>query len=303
MSLILGVHVKKKSDVIDDNKTYTVSDAIERDLNAHDLNACQIFTHGPRFHNPISMNTALVREKTHNIDLSVHSAYYTVSIMSINQENKNESENIKKLKKIEDQIKKTSEIGGWGLVLHLVKKYTPQQVADAMEVIIPIAEKYNIMILLEMVASRSNKNTYETPEKINNLNQLLFNKFDSSNWGWCVDTAHIWCSGTNIQTYEQMQNWLNGLENPERIEMFHLNGSSTPQGNGKDIHEIVFGPSDNIWKDIEPNNSGVKSVVEFAVQNNITIICEINRAPDDGISVFNHVDNSIKKIKKLAFNS
>ena len=80
MSLILGVHVSQKSNVLDDKEPSEIHLAIQRDTNKLGLNAAQIFTYGPRLLVPNNINVKLVKQATEDIDLTVHSAYPTTSV-------------------------------------------------------------------------------------------------------------------------------------------------------------------------------------------------------------------------------
>jgi hypothetical protein len=78
---MLGVHVTKASNVLDDKSLADdLSDAILRDLGTLDLNCAQVFTHGPKTLSPNKIDFDKVVEATTEIDLSVHSAHPTVGI-------------------------------------------------------------------------------------------------------------------------------------------------------------------------------------------------------------------------------
>ena len=122
MSLLLGVHVAKLSKVLD-NKTTAIdmSNAINRDLDNLGLNSAQIFTYGPRFMVKNKINYEKVKKTCHDIDLSVHSAYSTVSIWKVNEDNKNEKKSISYINSVNTQLKSCKQIGAWGLVIHVTK--------------------------------------------------------------------------------------------------------------------------------------------------------------------------------------
>ena len=281
MPLILGVHVSRSSKVLDDKKSVDMSDAIIRDLDILGLNAAQIFTHGPRFIVENKMDYKKIINNCPDIDLSVHSAYPSVNIWKITKENINDKSSKKFTSDIEVQLNACKKINAWGLVLHITKQL-PKQVAYVMnKVLKPISIKHNVKIILEMVSNKSADDTYETPDKINYLTSLLDHKEDW--WCWCVDTAHLWGAGVDIRSYSNMKKWINNIKHPKKIEMFHLNGSSAKLGSGSDKHEIPFCSDDLIWCNVDPNKSGLRSIVEFSVKNNITIICEINRGVESDV--------------------
>jgi len=273
--LILGVHVTLSSKVLDDKTTASnMEDAINRDIDALSLNAAQIFTYGPQNMSRNKMNYENVFETCADLDLTVHSAYQTVSVWKITKSNLKSSRSQRSLLDVKDQLRSCKETGAWGLVLHVTKQ-TPEQVAYVMNLLKPLSIKTGVKIILEMVSSKADSKTYETPGKINYVTNLIGAK--ELWWCWCVDTAHLWGAGVDIRSNISMSKWLKKLKYPKKIGMFHLNGSSAILGSGKDKHEIAFGPDDVIWNSIDMDDSGVKPIVEFAIKNACTIICEINR--------------------------
>lgn len=291
--MLLGVHVSKASAVLD-KKTPAkdLSLAIIRDVSVLGLNAAQIFTYGPQKIVPNKMDYDAIKLATNDIDLTVHSAYATTTIWSVSTDNKTEPSSKKKLDLFKLQLMSCMKVGAWGMVVHLGKQYS-DIVADTMTLLKPLSKKTGVKIILEMVACKSDPDkTYETPEKIDNLTTLI--GASEQWWGWCIDTAHIWAAGINIKSYESMKNWLDQITYKKKIIQFHLNGSSAIMGSGKDKHEIAFSSDDKIWYGVEPSKSGVRAIVEFALQNSVTIICEINRGKESDVV------KSINTIKQLA---
>ena len=261
--LVLGVHVSRVSHVLtDDKKTYALHDAILRDVSALGLNAAQIFTHGPRALQMTNYNVADVRDASDEIAaLVVHSAYMLIQVWRSKWP----------LHKIREQLEVCADIGACGLVLHL-NKQPPVNVVKVMQMLRPLAEKTGVLVLLEMTAMHASSHSYETPLKLNYITRSI----GASWWSWCIDTAHIWAAGVNIRTYTAMRNWLSEII-PGSIQLFHLNGSSAELGSGRDIHQIIFTPDDCIWHGVDPKQSGVRAIVEYALAANVPIICEINR--------------------------
>lgn len=288
---MLGVHVNKTSSVLDNKGTADdLSEAIIRDTTELKINAAQIFTFGPRFMNPNKIDFPAVMSATWNVDLSVHSAYASVGIWKIDTQDCQSSNSKKQIDNIKMQLISCQKANAWGLVLHITKVF-PDVAARVMKVLKPTVKKSKICLLLEMVSNKADPDkTYETPEKIDNLTTLIGAE---DWWGWCVDTAHLWGAGFDCSSYEAMHSWLEALTYKDRIKMFHLNGSSAIKGSGADKHEIAFGPDDKIWNGIDPNESGVRAIVEFAYKRNIPLICEINRGSEKNVRI------SISRIKKL----
>ena len=280
--LILGVHVTKSSHVLDDKtSTSDISGAILRDVAALNINAVQIFTYGPQHLQPNKIDFPATLAATKDLDLTVHSAYMTTGIWKIGLANTSDAETKKRLDMFKAQLLSCKKVGAWGMVLHVTKQF-PDIVASTMMQLKPLAKKAGVKIILEMVSNKSDPDqTYETPEKIDNVTTLIGPT--APWWGWCVDTAHLWGAGVDIRSYESMKTWLDSITYKKKIVQFHLNGSSAARGSGKDKHEIIFGPDDLIWKGVPPAKSGVRAVVEFALANNITIICEINRGKEEDV--------------------
>ena len=274
---MFGVHVTKSSHVLDDKtEADTLSEAIARDADALDLKSVQVFTYGPRFlvANKIDFDEVKQVVAKRKLSLSIHSAYATVSIWKMFD--KDIDDRKKDIAIFSSQMRSCEKIGAWGMVLH-VTKIEPDVVARVMKKIMPIATKTGVKIVLEMVANKAHKtNTYETPEKINRVSELI----GDGPWGWCIDTAHLWGAGVDVKSYSNMKEWLDKLKHKDRVVQIHLNGSSAILASGKDKHEIAFSPDDKIWYKVKPQDSGLKAIVEFAIERNIDVTLEINRGAE-----------------------
>jgi len=133
-----------------------------------------------------------------------------------------------------------------GMVVHL-PKLNAFQVAD----VISNRSTPEVTILLENHAYKPDDGSYELPSKLNKLTEEL-NKAKVQNWGYCIDTAHLFVQisradreiGYKIETLPGMSRWLNELttETREKIKCWHLNGSMNPASSYDDKHAIpVFG--------------------------------------------------------------
>jgi len=268
---MLGIHVNKSSS--------TLYNAILKAHTDFQINSAQIFVYGPQSMIPIKLDPKKLRTISTRqipIKLVIHSSYPSISIWNISKHNISTKESQRQIANILDQLIIGMQIQAMGLVLHIAK-YPAASIAETMLLLKPLAKKTQVPILLEMVSSKSSPNTYETPEKINNLSKLIDNTTNTSWWGWCIDTAHLWGAGIDIRYYKQMAQWLNQIRYKDKIKLFHLNGSSVIRGSGKDKHEIVFSQYDKIWHNISPKKSGVYAIVKFAQKRQIPIICEIKR--------------------------
>ena len=289
--LILGIHTSHTSPIITNKKKRELHDAIKEDVDKFGLNAVQIFTHGPRLPTENKLDYEKINKVSHDLDVTVHSPYTTVGLWKIQSDNKNDSVSKRKITQLKSQLLAVKKAGGWCMVVHITKTL-PENIAYTMKLIKPIVKKIGVKISLEMVASKADREkTYETPEKLDNLITLLGIK--EKYYCITVDTAHIWAAGVDVRSYEAMNDWINRMTFKKKIEMFHLNGSFSERGSGKDKHAVPFSTNDKIWHGIDPNKSGVKAVIDFARSNNITIICEINRGTEE--EIFNGL-NIIKKL-------
>ncbi len=280
--LILGVHSKLKSDVLDNKRAAkSLSQAIQRDIDELGLNACQIFTYGPRVLKENNVDYDEVKKVCEDIDLSVHSAYATTGIWQVRASNYKTAQSKKQLSSFEKQFRTCKKAGAWGFVLH-INKISPEHAAETIQILRPIAIKHKTTLLIEMVSSCADATTYETPAKLNKLVDLLG---VDNYYGLTVDTAHLWGAGVDVREYATMAAWFRDLKYPEQIKQFHLNGSSVKLGSGKDVHEAAFSPDDVIWRNYHkrPEQSGVKAVIDFAKKYRIPVICEINRGAEKDI--------------------
>lgn len=295
--MILGVHVSKTSLVSDDKKTRELHDAIKFDLDLLKLNACQLFIMGPRIPTPVKIDEEKIIEVTKEIDVTVHGCYTSVGVWKVFDINIKDAKSKQILKTLEKELEIARSVSAWGYVIHIAKML-PEDIAHTMRILKPIVEKSKVKLLLEMVASKSDpEKTYETPEKLDNLITLIDKECrqdKNADWyGICIDTAHIWCAGQKINTYDEMSDWLNRMTFKHRIELFHINGCSSARGSGKDHHELPFSATDKIWHGIEPKKSGLAAVIDFAVKRKIPLILEVKRGSEKEIK------RSLNTIKTL----
>lgn len=281
---MLGIHVKKVSSVLEppNRDRKTIAEAIEVDCSVLGLDSVQVFSHGPRNHNRNFSEKDMrdIRKLSKKVCVSVHSSYPSVAIWKLTHVNKGSVVSKRIINHIRDQLECCVKMGAVGLVVHISRK-TIDVIREAMEVVEPVIKEIGVPIWLEMISSRAHEDlTYETPKKINRLVKALEN-IDPNVWGLCVDTAHVWGSGTDISTYVQMEAWFTDLSCSARkkISIFHLNGSSSDMGSGKDKHEIAFCDSDQIYRGYKagPGGSGVRSIIKYCAPRHIPVILEINR--------------------------
>jgi endonuclease IV len=307
----LGVHNAKISHVLTTpNKTRkTMLDAIRKDCSELELDAGQIFVSGPQSTkmNPMDYDEIKAYCDDKKINLYVHSNYMSVGIFNVNNDNKETPKAIAAIKNIVSQMEACDKLDSSGFVIHLSKK-TPELIVETLKVLYKSIKKFKTMILLEQPAKKPDGElTYETAEKINNLSQLILDTIPQLNWGWCLDTMHLYSGGIELDNYKIVKRWFNDLKYPKYIKLFHLNGGSIKQFNtGKDIHIIPFAPDDDIFSDAVYNDDGEQEfnikqikkesiwvIASFAKKYNIDLIMEINRGH------FSNIKFAVETLKKI----
>jgi deoxyribonuclease-4 len=283
---MLGLHIIKS-----DNSTLEESVNLLIKNNNLNIKSVQIFTHGPRFVSELKLDYKTISQITKLVYLSIHSAYPLISIWNVNKDNCNLPSSKMQINNLNSQLEACVNTKADSLVIHL-KKIKAKKVADSMLYFKNIIKKHKILLLLEMIACKPDPDlSYETPEKIDNLTTLI--GYEEKWWGWCIDTAHLWSSGIDIKSYDNMSKWLEQIIYKKKIKMFHLNGSSVLMGSGKDKHAPPFSKMDKIWHNVDPKKSGVYAVCKFALKYNIPIICELSN-----FSLLEQF-NSLKVVNKL----
>jgi endonuclease IV len=303
----IGVHVAKISKVLKGRRRKTYIDAIKNDVDKLNLGCVQIFTAGPSNSRMNDMDYISIREfcDDSNINLYVHSSYLTIGIFGITPENKDTPKSKAAIKHLTNQMDACDSLGSKGFVVHLPRKDS-QYITNSLKVVIPILKKYNTPFMLEMPASRSDPDkTYETPQKMDRLNELIFETYPNfTNWSWVIDTAHLWSCGVEVDEYNVMKKWFKDLKYPEKIGLFHLNGSSLEHfKSGKDKHRVVCGTEDDIWYQDANMEDGldmkkikkstINLIAKFTKKYSLDLVCEINRGDFDeikfSIKILNHI--------------
>lgn len=177
---------------------------------------------------------------------------------------------------IKQELRICSQIGATGVIVHLGNKtfdtlqYVIEEVTDI--------EQRDVTLWLEIHAAKPNPGTFETPEKITKLFNLIKNyNTHGVRIGLCIDTAHLFACGTSLSEYNAAKQWIAGL--PDVPLMLHLNDSKSIFKSGKDQHaRLLYG---NIWKKYNPDSgefpisqSGLAYLLEYAEENNIMVILE-----------------------------
>lgn len=290
----LGIHVSKNS-VLDKNRN-TIIEAIAEDCAEYKLSACQIFVQGPQSSVMNKMDYNEIKEYCHinKIDLYVHSSYITVGIFSINDNNKNETKYIKSIKNLTDQLNVCDKLNAKGLVVH-INKIKPDDLIKNLKIYAKKIYKYKTPLILEQPAKKADGElTYETPEKINKITKLINDTFPKLNWGWCLDTCHLWSGGINLSNITETTKWFADLDFPEKVKLFHINGGNNSIfGTGKDYHIIPFSSDDDIWG---TDKNTIPIITKFIKKYKCDSILEIKRGNQ------NDINYAIKYIQELIIN-
>jgi endonuclease IV len=298
-------NIKKKKTLQSRKTRKTMLDAIAGDFEFLKFNACQIFVQGPRNSHIAKMDYLKINEycKLNNIHLFVHSSYISVGIFSVNNTSYNTPKSKNAIQTIVNQMKVCDLLESRGFVIHLSKR-TPDEICETMKMLVPHIKQFKTPLIFEQPAKKADGNkTYETPEKINTLNTLLIETFpEYTNWGWCLDTCHLWSAGIQIGSEKHCKEWLSNLSSPKKILLFHLNGGLDKYfGTGKDTHIIPFEPDDAIWhpyksfslKKLKKTSMGI--ITDFAKIYSIPCILEINRgSQSDSVFAINTISSLLE---------
>ncbi len=165
-----------------------------------------------------------------------------------------------------------AEAGIGGLVVHLPNL----PVEDVMKQADKLLTDTGVVVYLETPASKASP--YNTPEKLDALMERI-RELDPnlSQFGVCIDTAHLWVSGVNVQSAKSADSWIERLEAssiPSNRIMMHLNDSKVKIGTGPDKHAALA--TGMIWGPVKGRlrMSGLASFVDYARRNGTVTILE-----------------------------
>ena len=170
---------------------------------------------------------------------------------------------------IKQELIKANELGATGFIIHLEKKPLNQNLQAAR--IILDWSGIHTKVIFEPPGFETDglppgeSDTFETPQKINIFVQKLLETND--NFGICIDTAHIWSGGVDIETMPEMHDWLASLKYPKMVDLFHLNDNLSKLG-GRDLHMPIG--NGRIWR----YHDGWLEVLRFAKTHHTDIILE-----------------------------
>lgn len=177
---------------------------------------------------------------------------------------------------IRGELAACARAGIAGLVVHLGKPPV-----DVVREILPrLLTEHPVLIYLETPHLKPENSHYETPEKLARLFRSV-RELDPGlcRFALCVDTAHLWSSGADIQSYRAAADWLRRLElqadviPPDRVA-FHLNDSYDARGSGADHHAPLL--QGELWGPYRetPHESGLAAFVEYMSRHRSLVILE-----------------------------
>ncbi len=255
MQTYIGAHINKEPGSL--IKTMNI-------IQKHDGNALQLFVSNPRSASLPNMQvyqeaSKEIQEycKTNDFKLVIH-ASYTINLAKEPKEGKRRLEwsdcywnNL-----IIHELIAANMIGAIGVVVH-VGKYTSNKPDDAIMIMYHCIS--HIISRMHELKLKS-KLIIETPagagtELLTDVHDFLrfYNMFDTTQkkyMGICVDTAHIWSAGYDINEYYDIVKETNAKD----ILVIHYNNSKKDKNSHVDTHETLFDgliPLDSLKQFIE----------------------------------------------------
>lgn len=256
----IGYHINKEIEISEDIKNAEIK---------YKIDTFQIFVSGP-----MNMNFNHIKfENIKNKRVYVHSCYVDGIFVSEDYYKFNKSVVDFKLHHKIKEMQCVDKFDGVGLVVHYglvdieILKFSLTTLLNMMDF-----NGIKCHLILEMKASKSNKNSYETAYKYNKLMDMLDSIDVSDRIKMCIDTSHIHAAGILLKTYENAEKYFNSL-NLKRLQIIHLNGNVNNLGSGVDQHCKIGSPDDKIWGE-NVKGAGIEFLVKYATKYNIDIILE-----------------------------
>lgn len=244
-----------------------------------ELDAIQIFTHGPQTYEETTFDPDLKRTaKKLGVNIHVHGSY-----MCLPWNGKTNTFN-----HTINNFRVAHRYGAESVVLHMPKD-TVENIVNGIKPLVTQLrkEKLSPVVMLEMKSLRSHPTqSMERPEQINLLTKMLFEEKMDDCVRICIDTAHIDAGNANIKTYKQGKKYISDLDD-RLIGLIHLNGNGYDSSKrAGDKHEVPLSTPDFIWGSMKYTKTGCKAFIDFAMVKGIDVILEIHD---------NHSVNSIRQ--------
>lgn len=316
---MIGIHSSHLPILKNYNRRHNIYNAIKQDVENLNINAVQIFTHGPQNTKRNNIDISAINNfcEKYFVHLIIHSSYILGNtIWEVNKTTLlgNESEKYKRyLIHFVDQVNISQKLKNAPIVIHL-PRYPMKDILDTVEIMSKNIKK-DSLILFENVPCKSGGYEYSSAKSLNDFVKRVAIYLPKKNWGLCIDTAHIWSCGIDLSSFKSQEKWFAELDDLTKsmIRQIHLNGSKKKTFNtNRDIHYVALTKADDLYhfeqdekknighvnskNDDELRNSGVWSLCKFAKKNKIPIICEIH--PDRDCTD-NEIVKSLDLIKHI----
>jgi deoxyribonuclease-4 len=239
--LNIGAHIKKESGHL--LKTLEI-------IKNNDGNALQLFVSNPRSAelSNVENYSNIANElydycNKNSFQLVIHTPY-TINLAKEPKANKRmlDLKDCYWINLVINQLLVSDIINSIGVVIH-VGKYTTntkenaiEYMRNAIQYIIKQMKNQNIKskLIIETPAGAGTELLTDIDDFISFYNN--FSKDELKYLGICIDTAHIWSSGYDINEYYKYIS----KRNLKDILVIHLNNSKKDQGSNADMHETIF---------------------------------------------------------------
>lgn len=211
------------------------------------------------------------RKKSKISSILVHSAYLP------NPSSPKASLRNLSLKKLKDEAKIAYRIGADGYNFHCGSNSdsTEAGIANAINTLNRLAEltdeEWPVTLIIESDAGAGNR-IGDTIEELGAIWRGLKNK---KRFGFCLDTCHLFVSGTDLRTKNDISQLLKKFDKLiglEHLKFIHLNDAKFDLGSKKDRHENIG--QGKIGKE------GIKSILGNPVIRKLPLILETPRTGD-----------------------
>lgn len=237
----VGAHISKESGSL--IKTMEV-------IRKHNGNALQLFASNPRSASLPNMevykeSSKEIQEycKAHNFKLVIH-ASYTINLAKDAKEGKKimELADCYWIKLLLHELIVADMLGATGVVVH-VGKYTSNSPENALKNMFKalsyIVQQMHLLklkcrLMIETPAGAGTELLVNIHDFIKFYN--MFSNEEKHYLGICLDTAHIWSAGYDINEYYQII----AQHNAKDILVIHYNNSKREKDSNVDIHETLF---------------------------------------------------------------
>jgi len=265
---MIGLHVKRSSDTLDDIKK------LQKCCNVHCI---QFFLESPKKRRTGKLSDEVIKISQwcneNKITVFIHAAYVFNIAKTITNKRSEKLDwwNLSLVK----EIKMTNQINAKSLILHVGKsmeleeKQAVYNMYDTLEIMIKYLSHTNIELLLETPAGQGTELLYDFDKFLDfykNLSDTMKKKIFI-----CIDTCHLFASGTDMRTKENIDNVIEKIKKTvgvKAIHLIHLNDSEYPLSSRRDRH-LPIGEG-------EIGLTGLKYMCQWAVANHIPVILETN---------------------------